>query len=422
VTEACVRVGDRTVGEIALGLVVLVAIGRDDGPADVRYLVGKIRDARLFPGNEGKPMDRSIVDVAGAVLLVSQFTLYGDLRKGRRPSFDAAARPEAARALYEDLVRELRAVPLPVATGEFQEESIVPMMQWMFEETMDGIRRASEDAFLNGDKVSPGIDNDITYTVDSTGGTDCRNRWNGVRWHNTQQAGSGGYFFPSKLLTTLAWINQPGIELVCSGKAAIWCQFAAAVSQVPVVFKSDLALHAKRPMTWILVVIMALTIWGMSTGNVRIDSGDASVGGRDFIVVDTGGFEPEHPTGILREMAKQTRQAVAEADAVIFVTDVRAGVSGQDHDIAKYLRSAGKKVLLAVNKAEGMADSPLLAEFHELGLGDPLPISAAHGQGIIHRDLKPANICATPRGLALVTTARLPRTNVPHHRPNPTAR
>src|SRR5664279_2053148 len=110
--------------------------------------------------------------------------------------------------------------------------------------------------------------------------------------------------------------------------------------------------------------------------------GDATLGGRAFIVVDTGGFEPENPTGIVREMAKQTRQAVAEADAVIFVTDVRAGVSGQDHDIAKYLRSASKKVLLAVNKAEGMADSPLLAEFHELGLGDPIPISAAHGQGI----------------------------------------
>ena len=120
VTEARVRVGDRTAGEIALGLVVLVAIARDDGPTDVSYLVGKLRDARLFPGDEGKPMDRSVVDVAGAVLLVSQFTLYGDLRKGRRPSFDAAARPDAARALYEDLVRELRAVPLPVATGEFQ--------------------------------------------------------------------------------------------------------------------------------------------------------------------------------------------------------------------------------------------------------------------------------------------------------------
>jgi GTP-binding protein len=112
--------------------------------------------------------------------------------------------------------------------------------------------------------------------------------------------------------------------------------------------------------------------------------GDARLGEHEFIVVDTGGFEPENPTGIVREMAKQTRQAVAEADAVIFVVDVRAGVSAHDHDIARYLRSAGKKVLLAVNKAEGMADSPYLAEFHELGLGEPLAVSAAHGQGIGH--------------------------------------
>ncbi len=110
--------------------------------------------------------------------------------------------------------------------------------------------------------------------------------------------------------------------------------------------------------------------------------GDARLGERDFIVVDTGGFEPENPTGIVREMAKQTRQAVAEADAVIFVVDVRAGVSAHDHDIARYLRSAGKKVLLTVNKAEGMADSPLLAEFFELGLGEPMPVSASHGQGV----------------------------------------
>ena len=112
--------------------------------------------------------------------------------------------------------------------------------------------------------------------------------------------------------------------------------------------------------------------------------GDARIGDHEFIVVDTGGFEPENPTGIVREMAKQTRQAVAEADAVIFVVDVRAGVSAHDHDIARYLRSAGKKVLLAVNKAEGMADSPHLAEFHELALGEPLAVSAAHGQGIGH--------------------------------------
>src|SRR6478609_3699711 len=97
--------------------------------------------------------------------------------------------------------------------------------------------------------------------------------------------------------------------------------------------------------------------------------GDGRIGDREFIVVDTGGFEPDSSTGIVREMAKQTRQAVAEADAVIFVVDVRAGVTGQDHDIARYLRTAGKKVVIAANKAEGMVDSPLLGEFFELGMG-----------------------------------------------------
>jgi GTPase len=110
--------------------------------------------------------------------------------------------------------------------------------------------------------------------------------------------------------------------------------------------------------------------------------GDARLGPREFIVIDTGGFEPDSSTGIVREMAKQTRQAVAEADVVIFVVDVRAGLSAQDHDIATYLRSARKRVILAANKAEGMVDSPALAEFHELGIGDPIPISSAHGQGI----------------------------------------
>ena len=110
--------------------------------------------------------------------------------------------------------------------------------------------------------------------------------------------------------------------------------------------------------------------------------GDGRSGEHEFIVVDTGGFEPDSTTGIVKEMAKQTRQAVAEADAVIFVVDMRSGVSGQDHDIATFLRAAGKKVVLAVNKAEGMSESPLLAEFWELGLGEPIPISAAHGQGI----------------------------------------
>ena len=110
--------------------------------------------------------------------------------------------------------------------------------------------------------------------------------------------------------------------------------------------------------------------------------GDAKQGGRSFIVIDTGGFEPEKPTGIVAAMARQTQAAVAEADAVVFVVDGRQGVSAQDHDIARYLRGANKRVFVAVNKAEGMADSPALAEFHELGMGEPHPISAAHGQGI----------------------------------------
>jgi GTP-binding protein len=110
--------------------------------------------------------------------------------------------------------------------------------------------------------------------------------------------------------------------------------------------------------------------------------GDAVSEGREFIVVDTGGFEPTSETGIVHEMAKQTRQAVAEADAVLFVVDVRSGLSGQDHDIARFLRTTGKRVVLTVNKAEGMSESPALNEFHELGLGDPHPVSAAHGQGV----------------------------------------
>jgi GTP-binding protein len=96
--------------------------------------------------------------------------------------------------------------------------------------------------------------------------------------------------------------------------------------------------------------------------------GDGRLGEREFIVVDTGGFEPTAESGIYKEMAKQTRQAVAESDAVIFVVDVRAGVTGQDHDIARYLRTAGKKVLVAANKAEGMLEGIQLAEFYGQGI------------------------------------------------------
>jgi GTP-binding protein len=110
--------------------------------------------------------------------------------------------------------------------------------------------------------------------------------------------------------------------------------------------------------------------------------GNARLGSREFIVIDTGGFEPDASSGIFREMARQTQQAVAESDAVIFVVDARDGLSTQDHDIAKYLRRLGKTCLLVANKAEGMQAGPHLSEFYELGLGDVLPVSAAHGQGI----------------------------------------
>jgi D-tyrosyl-tRNA(Tyr) deacylase len=120
VTEARVRIDDRVVAEIGHGLVVLLAVARDDGPQDVAYTVAKVRDIRVFEGDGGRNMDRSVADVGGSVLVVSQFTLYGDVRKGRRPAFDAAAPPEQARTLYESVVRELRAAQLPVAAGEFQ--------------------------------------------------------------------------------------------------------------------------------------------------------------------------------------------------------------------------------------------------------------------------------------------------------------
>ena len=95
-------------------------------------------------------------------------------------------------------------------------------------------------------------------------------------------------------------------------------------------------------------------------------------------MIDTGGFEPDAASGIFKEMAKQTRQAVAEADVVIFVVDARDGISAQDHEIAKYLRRLGKPCVLAANKSEGMAAGAQLVEFFELGLGEVHAVSAAH--------------------------------------------
>jgi GTP-binding protein len=110
--------------------------------------------------------------------------------------------------------------------------------------------------------------------------------------------------------------------------------------------------------------------------------GNGKQGDHEYIVIDTGGFEPDAASGIYKEMAKQTRQAVAEADVVLFVVDARAGISAQDHEIGKYLRKLGKPCILVANKAEGMTEGAQLVEFFELGLGEVFPISAAHGQGI----------------------------------------
>ncbi len=110
--------------------------------------------------------------------------------------------------------------------------------------------------------------------------------------------------------------------------------------------------------------------------------GLARRGERSFIVVDTGGFEPVAKDGILHEMAKQTRAAIVEADVIVFLVDARTGFAPQDREIAELLRRAGRPVVLAVNKAEGMPPASVVAEFHELGLGTPYPISSAHGENV----------------------------------------
>src|SRR5690606_26419284 len=110
--------------------------------------------------------------------------------------------------------------------------------------------------------------------------------------------------------------------------------------------------------------------------------GRGRVGTQPFLVVDTGGFEPAVSSGLPQQMAQQTLAAIAEADAVIFLTDAREGLTPQDAVIAQQLRASGRPVWLAVNKAEGLNRAIAAAEFHELGLGEPWPISAAHGDGV----------------------------------------
>jgi len=119
VSRASVTVEGRVIGEIGPGLLVLLGVSSADAEADADYLAEKIAGLRIFEDQDGK-MNRSVVDVGGAVLAVSQFTLYGDVRRGKRPSFDAAARPEHARELYEYFVAQIRQRGLPCETGQFQ--------------------------------------------------------------------------------------------------------------------------------------------------------------------------------------------------------------------------------------------------------------------------------------------------------------
>lgn len=127
VREARVEVDGRPTGSIAQGLLVLVAVARTDTPADADYLAEKLLSLRIFSDDEGK-MNRSVAEIGGSLLVVSNFTLYGDCSKGRRPGFDVAAPPEQARALYEYFLGKLRSSEIPVETGVFQASMAVHLV------------------------------------------------------------------------------------------------------------------------------------------------------------------------------------------------------------------------------------------------------------------------------------------------------
>jgi len=125
--------------------------------------------------------------------------------------------------------------------------------------------------------------------------------------------------------------------------------------------------------------------------------GEGRVGERPFLVIDTGGFEPVAKEGIMHEMAKQTKQAVAEADMVVFIVDGRQGLTPHDKTITDFLRKSGRPVMLVVNKAEGMKYTSVTADFYELGMGDPYVISAAHGDGVADLVEEALNIALAQR-------------------------
>ena len=127
VSHARVTVNGDVTGEISTGLLVLLAVAQEDIDKDLDYMVDKICGLRVFEDSEGK-MNLSVADVGGAILAVSQFTLYGDVRRGKRPSFDGAARPEQARAVYDQFVSNIRAAGLRCETGRFQETMDVQLV------------------------------------------------------------------------------------------------------------------------------------------------------------------------------------------------------------------------------------------------------------------------------------------------------
>ena len=142
VTSASVRVGEEITGEIGPGMMVLIGVSAEDGPADLKYIAEKVPHLRIFDDENGV-MNRSVLDAGGAILAVSQFTLYGDARGGRRPSYIRAARPEKANELYEELIARWRAEGIRVETGRFRTEMQVSLVN-------DGpvtILLASEKAF-----------------------------------------------------------------------------------------------------------------------------------------------------------------------------------------------------------------------------------------------------------------------------------
>jgi GTP-binding protein len=146
--------------------------------------------------------------------------------------------------------------------------------------------------------------------------------------------------------------------------------------------------------------------------------GEGRIGERPFLVIDTGGFEPVAKEGIMHEMALQTRQAIAEADIVIFIVDGRQGLTPHDKTVTDFLRKSGRKCMLVVNKAEGMKYTSVVAEFYELGMGDPYVISAAHGDGVVdlvdesldlafaQRPDEPAELEKAERGVKIAIVGR----------------